>query len=226
MRIGQVASQLTMQQTHRQNQRGQQKQLEQSKLVEPQTIIEQVKNAKQIVKESAQVGAEIQEAQNEMGEDDPKVQQLMEKFKSGSKLTAEEMSYIRKNAPGQMEYIDRIMREREMMELSLRMAPSKMDVQITTLRIAKNIEKHQDVEERKVLMNHLRDVKMTYEKTEEYKEKPNTPLDRNEVRIRTKFKMKPKTETVKQAYDYLEGKKKDQQKLEQSGKEQEQKVKK
>ncbi|MER2190392.1 MAG: hypothetical protein ABS951_05480 [Solibacillus sp.] len=201
MRIGQIASQWVMQQTQ------QQKQLEQPKPAEPQNFIEQAQSAKETIKETAQrVVAEIQEAQNEMGDDDPKVQSLMEKFKNGRKLTSEEMSYIRKNAPGQMHYIDRIMREREMMELSMRMAPSKMEVQTAILRISKNIEKGPE-EDREVLTKHLMDAKQEYEKTDEYREKPNSPLDREERPLRVKYKKNPQIALGLQTYEQPKHKK-------------------
>ena len=113
------------------------------------SVIQQMTDSKQELKEMAQRHiAEIQEARTDMGEDDPKAQRLIEKFKNGKKLTPEEMAYVRKNAPGIVDYIDRIMREREVIELSMKMAPTKTDVQMVAFRTSKQIEKHPNPEER------------------------------------------------------------------------------
>lgn len=184
MRVGHIASQWVMQHVKPQ-----------------QPPVEVTKETETVTDLVGQAVSNIQEARNDMGEDDPKVQQLMEKFKGGRKLTPDEMNYIQKHAPGAVEYIDRIMREREMMELSMRLAPSKMDVQTAVIRIAKNIEKRPDAQEREVLMKHLADAKQTYEQTDEYKEKPNSPLDREEGLPRLKFNKRPVTERVLQLYE-------------------------
>ena len=76
-----------------------------------------------------------------MGEDDPKAQRLIEKFKNGKKLTPEEMAYVRKNAPGIVDTIDRIMREREVIELSMKMAPTKTDVQMVAFPVLQSKSK-------------------------------------------------------------------------------------
>lgn len=138
-------------------------------------IMQQMKDSKQELKELAQRQiAEIQEARTDMGEDNPKAQRLIEKFKNGKKLTPEEMAYVRKNAPGIVDYIDRIMREREVIELGMKMAPTKTDVQMVAYRASKQIEQHQNPEEREIRAKHLADAKHEYEQTDEYKEKPKS----------------------------------------------------
>lgn len=132
--------------------------------------------------------AEIEEARTDMGEDDPKAQLLIEKIKSGKKLTSEEMNYIRKNAPGMVEYIERIMREREIIELGMKLAPTKTDVHIVALHAAKQIEKHHNPEEREIRAKHLADAKHEYEKTDDYKDKPNSPLDEEKKSDQIKHK--------------------------------------
>ncbi|OCS87260.1 hypothetical protein [Caryophanon latum] len=156
-------------------------------------VPQQLGDAKQALKESVQKQlAEIEAARTDIGEDDPKAQRLIEKFKNGKKLTPDEMAYVRRNAPGMVDYIDRIMRERDVIELSMKMAPSKADVQIVAFRAAKQIEKHEIPEEREIRMKHLADAKAEYEKTDEYKDKPNTPLDREERPKKTRPKQKDK----------------------------------
>lgn len=167
-------------------------------------LAQQMTDSKQALKEMAQRQiAEMEEARTDMGEDDPKAQRLIEKFKNGKKLTPEEMAYVRKNAPGMVDYIDRIMREREVIELSMKMAPTKTDVQMVAFRASKQIEKHPNPEEREIRAKHLADAKHEYEQTDEYKEKPNSPLDKEEKPVRIKHKKNPKqyAQIAIQAYE-------------------------
>lgn len=174
--------------------------------------LQQMVASKQAVKETVQRQlSEMQEARTDMGEDDPKAQRYIEKFKSGKKLTPEEMAYVRQNAPGMVDYIDRIMREREVIELSMKMAPTKTDVQMVAFRASKQIEKHQIPEEREIRAKHLVDAKHEYEQTEEYKEKPNSPLDKQEkpVKVRYKRSEKETLELAKTAYEPVKLEKKE-----------------
>ena len=174
--------------------------------------LQQMATSKQALKETVQRQlSEMQEARTDMGEDDPKAQRYIEKFKSGKKLTPEEMAYVRQNAPGMVDYIDRIMREREMIEFSMKMAPTKTDVQMVAFRAAKQIEKHQIPEEREIRAKHLVDAKHEYEQTEEYKEKPNSPLDKQEkpVKVRVKRSEKETLELAKTAYEPVKLEKKE-----------------
>lgn len=132
---------------------------------------------------------EFQKALNEKGEDNPKVQRLMNKFRFGKKLTSQEMAYIRKHAPGLVDYVKRIMREREIVERGMKIAPTKHHVQMVAFHSAKLIEKGPS-EDRIVLSSHLSDAKKEYEKTDEYKEKPTSPLERAEKLERKKYKKK------------------------------------
>ena len=174
--------------------------------------LQQMATSKQALKETVQRQlSEMQEARTDMGEDDPKAQRYIEKFKSGKKLTPEEMAYVRQNAPGMVDYIDRIMREREVIELSMKMAPTKTDVQMVAFRASKQIEKHQIPEEREIRAKHLVDAKHKYEQTEEYKEKPNSPLDKQEkpVKVRYKRSEKETLELAKTAYEPVKLEKKE-----------------
>ena len=182
------------------------------KPVETDMSVAQPHDAKQALKETVQQQiAEIEAARTDMGEDDPKAQRLIEKFKNGKKLTPEEMAYVRKNAPGMVDYIDRITREREVIELSMKMAPTKTDVQMVAFRAAKKIEKHQIPEEREIRAKHLADAKHEYEQTEEYKEKPNSPLEKQEkpVKVRYKRSEKETLELAKAAYEQVKPEKKE-----------------
>lgn len=151
-----------------------------------QAVKEPLTDARQALKESAQQQiAQMEAARNDVGEDDPKAQFLIDKFKNGKKLTAEEMAYVRKNAPGMVDYIDRIMREREVIELSMKAAPSKMDVQVVAYRASKQLHQYRG-EDAEVRAKHVADAKHEYEQTDDYKEKPNSPLQqRQKETIRT-----------------------------------------
>lgn len=141
-------------------------------------VVQPIQHArKAALQEAQQQLAAIQAANYDTGEEDPKAQHLMEKFKSGKKLTPEEMAYIRKYAPGMVDYIDKIMREREMMELSMKLAPTKNDVQLVALNAAKQINKNYTGEDLEIRLKHLADAKHEYEKTDEYREKPLHLLD-------------------------------------------------
>ena len=51
-------------------------------------VVQQMADSKKALKETVQQQlAEIEEARTDMGEDDPKAQRLIEKFKNGKKLT-------------------------------------------------------------------------------------------------------------------------------------------
>lgn len=166
----------------------------QTKKQQPESVVtEETLNPKQALKENAQrIVSEINEARTDMGEDDPKAQRLIEKFKNGQKLSREEMNYIRQNAPGIMDYVDRIMRERDMIERSMKAAPSKTDVQMVVYRTSKQIEKDPDPDIREVRAKHLADAKQEYEQTDDYKKKPNSPLEKEERPLKVRYKKNPK----------------------------------
>ncbi len=181
------------------------------KPVETDMSVAQPHDAKQALKETVQQQiAEIEAARTDMGEKDPKAQSLIEKFKSGKKLTPEEMAYLRKNAPGIVDYIDRITREREVIELSMKIAPTKIDVQMVALHAAKQIEKHHP-EEREIRAKHLADAKNEYEQTDEYKDKPNNLLEKQKkpVKVRYKRSQKETLELAKVAYAQVKPEKKE-----------------
>lgn len=166
-------------------------------------VVQQMKQSRQELKELAQQEvAKIQEARTDMGEDDPKAQRLIEKFKNGKKLTADEMAYVRKNAPGMVDYMDRIMREREIIELTMQSAPSKTEVQMVAFRAGKQIEKYYTGEEREIRARHLADAKHEYEKTDHYKEKPNTPLDEPNRQKRSSYKLSEKQQMQRAVHVY------------------------
>ena len=59
---------------------------------------------------------------------------------------------------------------------------------MVAFRAAKQIEKHQIPEEREILAKHLADAENEYEQTGEYKEKPNSPLDKQEKPVTVRIK--------------------------------------
>lgn len=163
------------------------------------------RDSKQALKET--IKRQIEEiTKPSTDENDPKVQSLMEKFKNGKKLTPAEMMYLRKKAPHMANYVERITREREAIELSMKAAPTKTDVQMVALHAAKQIEKYPNSEEREIRAKHLADAKHEYEKTDEYKEKPNSPIEMKEepAKKRYKTKRKPQFERAIVAYEQVQ----------------------
>lgn len=119
--------------------------------------------------------AEMQSARAKTGEDNPRVRYLIGKFESGRKLTWDELAYLRIHAPGRIDSIEQVSREREVLELSMRSAPSKMEVQLVAARAAGRIAKHPNSEEGITLALHLSDAQHEYMKTDEYQRKPAGP---------------------------------------------------
>lgn len=70
-----------------------------------------------------------------------------------------------------------MMRKRRMMEIMMRMARTKSDVDMTVMHLLSTISKSSmSSAEKEVLMNHLKDVQKQDEKTKEYEQKTNNPL--------------------------------------------------
>lgn len=109
---------------------------------------------------------------------DERVQTICAKFTTGKALTANEAMYLRLHAPDKMVEVEKTMRERRMMEMAMRMASTKSDVDMTVVRLSSAISKSSmSSAEKESMMNHLKDVQKQYEKTKEYEQKPNSPLD-------------------------------------------------
>ena len=141
--------------------------------------------------------SKIQESKTNTGQDNPKAKSILTKFHSGKKLTKEEMEYIRRHAPAMVEHVERVSQEREVVEQSMRMAPSKSDVQMVALSAANHIRKQAKGDDAITRANHLADAKHEYEKADEYKEKPNTLFERD-VHKHRKYK-----QTKKSTYTYV-----------------------
>ena len=144
------------------------------------------KEQKQALKESIQ--QQVLETKMKRGENNPKAQKIIAKFHSGKKLTPMEMQYIRKHAPDQMETIIRITREREMTKMLMSQAKSKNDVQMIALSASQQVKNSPSASDRELRMKHLQNVRSEYEKTEEYKEKPNTQLEEAQKKKKARTK--------------------------------------
>jgi len=81
--------------------------------------------------------------------------------------------------------VEKMMRKRRMMEIMMRMARTKSDVDMTVMHLLSTISKSSlSSVEKKVLMNHLKDVQKQDEKAKEYEQKTNNPLaERSSKRI-------------------------------------------
>jgi hypothetical protein len=135
--------------------------------------------AKQAVREAIlrQI-AEAEAARNAKGEDDPRVRSLLQKFYFGRKLTPDETAYLRRNAPGKIDEIERVMREREVVEQSMRFAPTRLDVQMVAARAMKSAAGPPYSADGALRARHIADAQYEYMKTDEFREKPVGPFDR------------------------------------------------
>lgn len=144
-----------------------------------QNTVEDLKQREQEQKQALKESIQRQTVASKMktGRHNPKVQNILTKFHNGKKLSPEEMQYVRKHAPDQMETIIRITREREMTKMLMSQAKSKNDVQMIALSASQQIKNSPNASDRELRMKHLQNVRSEYEKTKEYKEKPNTQLE-------------------------------------------------
>lgn len=144
-----------------------------------QNTVDGLKQREQEQKQALKEAIQRQTVASKMktGKHNPKVQNILTKFHNGKKLSPEEMRYVRKHAPEQMETIIRITRERELTKMLMRQAKSKNDVQMIALSASQQVKNSPSASDRELRMKHLQNVKAEYEKTKEYKEKPNTQID-------------------------------------------------
>jgi len=120
--------------------------------------------------------SEMQAAQARQGMDNPRVKRLIDIFKSGRKLAPDEMAYLRAHAPGQIDWIERVAHERAALELGMRSARTKTDVQMTVLLAADRGTLRRNAEEHIVRVRHYLDAQAQYMKTAEYRNKPFSHL--------------------------------------------------
>ncbi|MEG0450491.1 MAG: hypothetical protein RR595_11600 [Lysinibacillus sp.] len=147
----------------------------------------QIRDPKVILQESIlKQLSEMKEAKMKTGKGDSKAERIITKFDSGKKLSSDELSYLIKNAPASVDRILRMSAEREQNEMMMRMARTKSDTLQVPIYAANAIKKtSQSAGDALTRTNQLQDAVHEYQKTDEYKEKPNTASD-----IRTKKKSK------------------------------------
>ena len=173
------------------------------------TAQRRIADARQAARAEAQRQmAEMRAAQSRTGEDNPRAQYLISKFKNGQNLTPEEMAYLRRHAPGMIQYIEEVQRERELVRQSLRVAPTKMEVHLTAAHAAKHAARRGDAEDAAVRARHIADVHREYMRTEEYEKKPNGPADGKKKPVGLQWKRKShedwisRTTTAMLAYEF------------------------
>lgn len=155
--------------------------LERAAVVDVNEVKQQQAEARQAWRESVQRQiAEILAARTDKGENDPRAQYLIDKFKSGKRLLPDEMVYVRQHAPGMIDYIERISRERDMIEQHMRIAPSKMDVGMVVFYASIRVPKHEHGDQSVARAMQFADAQYEYMRTEEYRQKPNSPYDKRE----------------------------------------------
>lgn len=90
---------------------------------------------------------------------DKRVQAIYAKFTTGKALTASKIVYLCFHALDKMIEVEKTMRKRRMMEIMMRMARTKSDVDMTVMHLLLAISKSSlSSVEKEVLMNHLKDI--------------------------------------------------------------------
>lgn len=109
---------------------------------------------------------------------DQSVAAIQQKIARGEKPTTKELMYLKLHAPEEMAKVDAILRERKVMEMTLRLARTKADVDIAEIKMSMSISKSDKTsEEKQVLQQQLKDAVKTYKKTAEYKHKQESAMD-------------------------------------------------
>jgi hypothetical protein len=136
----------------------------------------QITDAKQAWKEQAQrVISELQSSKQ--GASNLKVQSLLDKFRMGKKLTPAELAYLRKHAPDQAGYIERVSTKRKLVELGMKAAGTKQDVHHVVFLSSQLALKNPNSEEAAASVLQINDAHNEYMKTKEYRDKPDHPWD-------------------------------------------------
>lgn len=127
---------------------------------------------------------------------DLKLQRIINKFKSGKKLTSGELSYLAKAAPDIYQKVLRIMQRREQLEKRLEEASSKEEVQAIMMQEMQSVENFcansDDDFEKTALVNQMMDAYGKMTQSASYREKPDT-----EFSVEEEFMMEDKTEKEK-----------------------------
>lgn len=118
---------------------------------------------------------------------DQSVAAIQQKIARGEKPTTKELLYLKLHAPEEMAKVDAILKQRKMMEMTLRLARTKADVDIAEIKMSMSISKSDMTsEEKQVLQQQLKDAVKMYKKTTEYRHKQESAID--ETPFQTKRK--------------------------------------
>lgn len=146
-------------------------------------IQQQLDEKKALRREVTRKTLVIEELQSGKKEVDSRVHFLTNKFKSGIKLTHDEIFYLRHNTKGIIDHIEQISHEREFTEQQMRVAPTKIVVQNIVLLALQQIAKLSSYEERAVRTMQIAEAQFQYMQNNEYKDKTNDPFGNSEKLI-------------------------------------------
>lgn len=113
---------------------------------------------------------------------------IMQKLKSGKKLTAEEMRFIQINYPEMYPDVVRVQVQRESLENQVKHCRSKEQVNDVCMRAASMISDNDPLAEQ--LYVAYKDVEEEFKKTQEYSELPDTNKEANEKNNKSKASSK------------------------------------
>jgi len=133
--------------------------------------------------------AKMQEAANSTGENNPRVQALYEKFKSGKKLSLSEINYLRIHAPGLVAKIEQVHVERATYEQAMKGSPTKMGVNLVALHASQQINNSASAEDVEIRSRHLQDAITEYTATDDYRDKPEAVLEDPKEKKHKKWKL-------------------------------------
>ncbi|WP_313892279.1 hypothetical protein [Psychrobacillus sp.] len=124
--------------------------------------------------------SEMQEAKKKTGEGNPRAQRILSKFNSGKKLSPEEIQYLMKAAPENVERVIRVSAERQQNEMMMRAARTKTTTRHASMLAINAIRKTAGSGtsgDALTRSNQIQDSVKEYTSTKEYKDKPNDELN-------------------------------------------------
>lgn len=149
-----------------------------------------VKETAEGTSEQTQEQVLIDNFKEEHSPENRKISQIYYKFVGGKKLTAEELNYLAEYSPELYKQVREIMMERQALEMRMKMAKTKLEVQeaaMDTLNYAKKTGESKEQEEAGATKamarsNQLFNAYREFTASPEYKEKEDTKTQTEEMR--------------------------------------------
>lgn len=147
----------------------------------------------------------------EQNNKDTKAESIMNKFRSGKKLSPDELSYLAASNPEYYKEVVKVMQEREALERQMKAAKTKeqvANVYMNALNAASvKAENGASAEEITAELNQLSNAKQEYVQSAEYRHKPDRTLEENDIRKKVQEKEREDEKTEKEVEKKLEEKK-------------------